>query len=363
MKNVDFRFSMRGQCCAGLATVLTASAAHAAVIVVPSQQPTIQAAINAASSGDTVLVLNGTYSGVGNFNIDFLGKNITLQSQNGPANTVIDIQATPTSQRGGFSLHSGENNSAVISGFTIKRGLQFNGPAMMVTNASPTVRNCVFTENHANCWGGVLYFDGGSSPTFTDCKFVNNYSADDGGVVFGFEGSPRFTNCLFAGNTAPSLAGAILTYGTDDAPRLSNCTITGNHGSLGAAIYSNNLVIENSIIWDNTGDDQQIYTFTPTTVSVRFSNVQGGFAGVGNTNVQPQFANPSAGDFHLMPGSPLIDAGDPATVVVAGTTDVVGDTRPFGFHIDMGIDEFRKAGDVNVDHMTNVDDLLAVISA
>ena len=358
MKTVDIHVASLG------ALTLAVSAAHAGVIVVPTQQPTIQAAINAAIAGDTVLVLDGTYTGPGNRDIDFLGKNITLQSQGGPQSCIIDVAATPTNQHSAFYLHLGETNAAVIQGFTVKRGWEFNGPGMLLFNSSPTVRNCVFTEHNADCWGGVVYFDSNSSPKFFDCRFTNNYSADDGGVVFGFNGSPTFTNCVFANNIAPSLGGAILTFGSAaNAPKLINCTVTGNFGSVGAAIYSNNLIIENSIIWGNTGGAQQIYTVSGNTMAVRYSNVQGGFAGVGNVSVAPQFANAGAGDYHLAPGSACIDAGDPASTVPDGTLDCDGDPRRFGVSIDMGYEEYRKAGDVNGDHVTNVNDLLAVIAA
>ncbi len=356
MKNVDL-------CAAFCLTLAVAVSAQAAVIVVPTQQPTIQAAINAANSGDIVLVLDGVYSGTGNHTIDFLGKNITLQSMSGPDECAIDVKAGPSNQHGAFYLHSGETNAAVIQGFTISGGWLFNGPAMLLFNSSPTVRDCVFTANHADCWGGALYFDSNANPRFENCKFTDNYSTDDGGAVFGFNGSPVFTNCLFANNAAPTLAGAILTWGSNNAPRMINCTVTGNSASYGAAIYSNNLIVENSIIWGNTGDDQQIYSVTGGTLAVRYSNVQGGFAGVGNLNVTPQFGDPLDADYHLMPGSPCIDAGDPAAVVSEGTTDPDGDPRLFGVRIDMGIDEFRTAGDVTGDHTVNVDDLIAVILA
>jgi hypothetical protein len=355
MKYVDL-------CAAPLAALALAVPAHATVIVVPTQQPTIQAAINAAITGDTVLVLDGVYSGPGNDTINFNGKNIILQSAGGPDACTINVKANQSDQRGAFYLHSGETNAAVIDGFTITGGWLFNGPAMLLFNSSPTVRNCVFSQNHADCWGGALYFDNNASPRFENCQFVDNYSTDDGGAVFGFNGSPTFTNCLFANNEAPSLAGAILTYGVGDTPRLTNCTITGNHARFASAIYSNNLLIENTIIWGNTGDNDQIYALTGT-LSVRYSNVQGGFAGEGNINIIPNFGNPLDNDYHLMPGSACIDAGDPATIVPEGTFDPDGDPRLFGVRIDMGIDEFRRAGDATGDHVVNADDLVAVVLA
>ena len=56
---------------------------YAAVIHVPIDQPTIQSGIDAAKDGDTVLIAEGIYSGEGNVNIDFIGKQITVKSENG----------------------------------------------------------------------------------------------------------------------------------------------------------------------------------------------------------------------------------------------------------------------------------------
>ena len=69
-----------------LLAVVNATAALASVINVPAVQPTIQTAINVASSGDTVLVAPGTYTE----NINFLGKAITVKSAKGSSVTIID---------------------------------------------------------------------------------------------------------------------------------------------------------------------------------------------------------------------------------------------------------------------------------
>ena len=68
------------------------STAFAATIRVPADQPTIQAGIDAAVDGDTVLVADGTYTGEGNQDIDFKGKAITVQSENGAENCIIDCE-------------------------------------------------------------------------------------------------------------------------------------------------------------------------------------------------------------------------------------------------------------------------------
>ncbi len=99
------------------------SPAFAATLTVPGQYTTIQAAVNAAANGDTVLVADGTYTGPGDVDIDFVGKSIIVMSQHGPAGTVIDCQGNATVNHRGFVMHSGEMN-ATISGFTVKNGYE-----------------------------------------------------------------------------------------------------------------------------------------------------------------------------------------------------------------------------------------------
>ena len=89
-------------------------AGEAATIRVPGDQPTIQAGIDAASDGDTVLVAPGTYFE----NIDFKGKGITVRSSSGPEVTVIDGNQTGQVVR----FDSGETIDSIIEGFTITNG-------------------------------------------------------------------------------------------------------------------------------------------------------------------------------------------------------------------------------------------------
>ena len=77
------------------------------VVRVPDDYETIQAGINVACEGDTVLVAPGTYTGQHNRDIDFLGKNLVLLSEGGPEVTIVDCQATESDRHRGFFVHRG----------------------------------------------------------------------------------------------------------------------------------------------------------------------------------------------------------------------------------------------------------------
>jgi len=53
---------------------------------------TIQAGIDAAVNGDVVMVADGVYTGAGNVSLDFRGKPITVRSENGPENCIVDCE-------------------------------------------------------------------------------------------------------------------------------------------------------------------------------------------------------------------------------------------------------------------------------
>ncbi|MBL8762307.1 MAG: right-handed parallel beta-helix repeat-containing protein [Phycisphaerae bacterium] len=169
--------------------------------LVPGQYPTIQSAINAAATGDSVVVSPGTYTGTGNRDINPLGKAITIRSASGAAVTIIDCQGSQATPRRGFQISSG-TSALVIDGFTIRNGYSSDGGAIWVFgNASPVIKNMVIETSGATRGGGA-YFFGAGSPAFQNCTFHQNTATFGGGVCEIGPGTATFTDCVFDANAA-----------------------------------------------------------------------------------------------------------------------------------------------------------------
>ena len=87
----------------------------AGIVHVPGDHSTLQAAVNAASPGDIVLVAAGTYRGAGNHDIDFGGKGLTVRGEAGARSTVIDCEG----QGRAFRFPPDEPAGALLAGFTL----------------------------------------------------------------------------------------------------------------------------------------------------------------------------------------------------------------------------------------------------
>jgi hypothetical protein len=321
---------------------------------VPAQFTTIQAALDAAQSGDTVLVADGTYRGAGNRDLSFSGKDLVVKSVNGPEVTIINAEGTTSEPYRGFVFENGETRAATLEGFTITGGAtlagavadQFNGGAVIIRSSSPTLRNMHFVGNSSGCWGGAVYSgdtgidSGEASPLIENCLFANNSTDDDGGGFFtwGFQSQPVqptvIRNSVFVDNSAAVTGGAITDFGGSNL-LLENVTVVGNAALFGSGLNVGDVTIRNSIIWGNGGDDLQLWA----TSDVTYSNVQGGTLGVGNVDVDPGFGPDG---WHLSKASPLVNAGGP--VSSQGQKDIDGQPRVLDGRPDMGADEFSYGG-------------------
>ncbi|MBT4530630.1 MAG: hypothetical protein HOC27_05445 [Phycisphaerae bacterium] len=184
----------------------------------------IQGAINAASDGDEILVYPGTYTSTGDEVVNTAGKAIWLHSSDGPEVTIISGE----NARRCMLISSGESTSTLIEGFTLTNGNKTasSGGGLGCYSSSPTITNCVFTNNYAG-WGGGAEIN--SDVLLTDCSFVNNTARHDGGGMYINSGSPVLTNCSFIGNsTEQHYGGGVRT--SDSTPSFVGCTFENNHG-------------------------------------------------------------------------------------------------------------------------------------
>ena len=199
----------------------------------PADFNNIQAAIDYANDGDTILVADGTYIGNGNRDIDFKGKAITLKSQNGADTCIIDCQASEEDLHRGFYLHNHEGNDSIIDGFTIMNGCAYYGGGIEFFISNPTVQNCILKDN-------IAAMDPGFEGTSTSGGGISIATLND-------DLCSKIINCKFINNTATGSGGAISSSNSI----IQNCEIIGNRASVGGAITGKNLTIYNCVINGN----------------------------------------------------------------------------------------------------------------
>lgn len=194
--------------------------------LVPGWYISIQAAINCATNGDTVLVAPGTYSGLGNNNISFLGKAICVKSERGAKSTVIDLKGAK-----GFALVNFESTTSVLDGFTVENGNNGDrGGAVRCEFSSPTIKNCIFRNNTGPNYAGAVYFADGS-PQISNCLFIGN-TAIHGGAISAGRSSATLSGCAFLRNTASQWGGAMFMQ-DNVSLAFDNCTFSHNSSLVG----------------------------------------------------------------------------------------------------------------------------------
>lgn len=206
---------------------------------------------------------------------------------------------------------------------------------------------CLFHDNKADFGGGAVWNEIGANTFFTHCVFRNNTAYWGGAMINYIDSLPRIVNCVFTENTAIDYGGALYNF-IRGKPRLTNCTFSGNTaGTAGGGICNDqngDPVLGNCILWgDTSGDppvaDEIVNLDGASSTIVTYSNVQGGYPGVGNIDVDPLFVDAAGFDTHLTYDSPCRDVADESLVIE--TEDFEGDPRSFGAGVDMGADEFH----------------------
>ena len=356
---------------------------------VPAQYSLIQEAINASRDGDVVLVADGTYTGNGDRDLVFYGRAITVKSENGPENCIINCEGTQADPHRGFAFwYSGEDADSIIEGLTITGGyvndnlfapiypIPFFGGAIFCEGASPTINNCVIKDNYAAWAGGGLFFGAAeqsdTGPRVSNCIITGNRTSDipGGGGLFS-EGKLTLANSLIAGNVSTTDGGGVCLW--SDSGKITNCTISNNSadgsgGGISAGSYylgENGLTtVTNCIVWGNTalrGHQISVSNSSgPAELNISYSDVTDGpdyievqqdcvlSTGKGNISLTPRFAEPgpsapemgAGADYHLLAASPCINAGDPNYAPEPDETDLDGNLRLMGDFVDMGAYEF-----------------------
>jgi hypothetical protein len=216
--------------------------------------PTIQAALDAVADGDVIELTDGTFTGDGNRDVDFLGKAVTVRSQGGdPSACILDCEGTVELPRRGFVFRSGETSAARLEGVTITGGWVTTSPhggAILCEKASsPSIDDCIFTGNQ---WAAICCV-GGSEPTIDDCLFTDNFGRE-GGAVSHEESHPRLTGCDFVDNQAEYQGGAC--HGHASSIELTDCRFDGNsagNGGAVAALCGGGVIATDCQFIDNTG--------------------------------------------------------------------------------------------------------------
>jgi len=227
--------------------------------------------------------------------------------------------------------------------------------------------DCIVRDNYGPDEGGGLY-----AASAYRCRIERNECREGGGMFFadatdsiicnnvgGFGGGAgaysSLRNCLLYGNSA-TYAGGGACYA-----ELHNCTVVSNSAVSGGGVYFGGLwggAMTNCIVWANTGS---------TTTNANWDAGDGVIAnscttplpeGEGNITNAPAFVDPLNGDYHLLPSSPCIDAGDNAEA--STPTDLDGGPRIVFGAVDMGAYEYvADTNDYDGDGMTNDDEAVA----
>ena len=327
----------------------------------------IQDQIDLAAPGDRVLVPAGVYVET----IDFDGKAVTVLALAGPGSTIINgAGASPV-----VRFANGEGAASLLQGFTVTGGSASFGAGGVScgTGTTPTLRDCIIRGNTGKRGAGVsgdptmercvvtantssLNHGGGifGAPVLRDCVVaMNTCTSADGGGLYVFGGNAVVEDSLFLDNRAvfanshgggiyvdstgnldirnSVVAGSLATGGVfagygaglrveSSGSTMINCTVvqnTATGSSVSGGGIMGPLLVLNSIVAANSGGQV-------SGASISYSNVEGGYPGIGNVNLAPGFVDESGRDLHLRAGSNMIDMGSPLTFDADGSVADLG---------------------------------------
>ncbi|HUT03802.1 MAG TPA: hypothetical protein VM163_07935 [bacterium] len=214
----------------------------------------IQEAIDAAATGDVIIVHPGTFYE----NIHFLGKNIVLTSTDIWDRDVVEATIIDGQQLGSVVTFAGtENESCELSGFTITNGEADCGAGILAESwddveffqAAASISHCFITSNTAAA-GDLTRGTGagvrGLKGRISRCIIAENCVGRSGGGMYRCNGS-YVDRCIITGNSAGSAGGGL---GYCDGITMVNCVVSSNSGG---GVSSCGGTMRSCIIESNTG--------------------------------------------------------------------------------------------------------------
>jgi len=269
--------------------------------------PTIQEAINATVDGDTVLLADGTYTGVGNRGLLCPNRLITIRSQSGnPAACIIDAEGADRGIRFQSTTYR-----PLLEGVTITNGrANIGAGALFWSDAQATISHCVFCDNYTETSAGAAVFSSDSRATMSHDVIYKNYAETSGGagVVHFEELSHAFVNnCSITHNDVGDAYGTgAAVFCSNADPYFDNCIISFTDGGPAIACASGgDPSMSCNDVYGNSGGD--------------YVDCISGDAGInGNFSSDPLYCDPLSDDFHLDCSSPCV------CVPGCGATGLVG---------------------------------------
>ncbi|MBD2753982.1 choice-of-anchor Q domain-containing protein [Spirosoma validum] len=251
-----------------------------------------------------------------------------------------------------YNYRNNLDQSAILDGFTITLGnANISSPATGIygggiynEESSPKIINCLIRNNAAfNSGGGMANVR--NLAIILNCTFQGNSAQGFGGGMYTATSNLLVINGLFRGNTAQSGGGLYLN--TTSSAQLANCTFVSHStvNNVGNAIVttgsSQNQMV-NCIAWNNGG----AHTFDgSSSVNATYSLFEPSVTNYSGSNniITSTLPFTSSAEQTLRPCSPAINAGDPNSSGITGTTptDLAGNPRLYGGRIDMGAFEYQ----------------------
>ncbi len=227
-------------------------------LLVPSDYPTIQAAIDSARNGDVIVVSQGSYRE----NIDFKGKRIIVKGTDSTNPIVVTATVIDGGSNGPVvTFKNNESSATIIEGFTITNGWgsssNGNGGGIAIQSASPLVRNNAIIGNKSASQGGGIYVYEGS-PTITNNTIAKNEANDYGGGIHVERSSLSLIGNSIESNYARTYGGGGVSAKSSVLSMTNNALESNRTSSVGGGLYmlDCDLTIVENLIASNTALDR-----------------------------------------------------------------------------------------------------------